>query len=89
MELKCERIIHGVRHGRLVKDKETGELKRVGQSINHPYRCDRPALKIQVEGDSFATFAVLCKMHRQAARREGFKLPDEILAENLEKVGAL
>jgi hypothetical protein len=71
---KCEKLIHGHRAGRLVKNKETGQLERVGQSTHHPYRSDRPAERLEVSGDSYSAEATLCKMHKQAAVREGFKV---------------
>jgi hypothetical protein len=70
----CEKLIHGHREGKLVVDKETGEKRRVGESTHHPYRCGRPAERLRVEGDSFTAFATLCKIHKDAAIREGFKV---------------
>lgn len=70
----CEKLMHGHRQGRLVTDKESGEKKRVGQSENHPYKCGRPAVRYEVSGDSFTAFAELCKIHMEAAQREGFRL---------------
>lgn len=72
--MECERLIHGYKRGRVVEDKTTGEKRLVGQSTNHPYRCGRPAVSYLVHGDSFTAFASLCKMHKSAAEREGFRL---------------
>lgn len=72
--MTCEKLIHGHRAGKLVMNKETGQMERVGASEHHPYKCGRPATMLKVSGDSYTAFAVLCKLHRAAAVREGFKV---------------
>ena len=71
---KCEKLVHGHRYGRVVVNKVTGEKTTVEESTHHPYRCDRPAFRLEVKGDSFTAFATLCKIHMAAAEREGFKV---------------
>ena len=72
--LKCEKLLHGHREGKKIVDKQTGEVKRVGESTNHPYRCDRLAKRYEVRGYSFTAYTQLCKMHKACAEREGFTM---------------
>ena len=72
--MECEKLMHGHKSGRWKTDKATGEKVLVGQSTNHPYKCGRPAVSYFVHGESYTAFATLCKIHKLAAEREGFRV---------------
>jgi hypothetical protein len=82
MALTCERLINDRRNGKSLADRTTGQPildaegspRIAGETKNYPYRCDRPAHKLKVSGESFTCFAQLCELHRKAAEREGFRL---------------
>jgi hypothetical protein len=73
MSLTCEKLIHGHKAGRRTV-AEDGTVTWVGASTHHPYKCGRPADRLEVHGDSYTAFATLCKIHKNSAIREGFKL---------------
>lgn len=72
-EVLCEKLIHRAREGKLITD-ETGTKKRVGQSAHVPFKCGKPAEKLEISGRSYTAFAQLCKYHQAAAKEEGFTL---------------
>ena len=55
--LRCEKLI---RNGSRPRD----------EVHSFPYRCGRPAAKIEVFGLSFSAIATLCKMHLRLATKE-------------------
>ena len=86
--MTCEKLLHGNRTNKpfpqfhsivMVKDDKGVERpKKIPVPQPHfPYKCERTASKYKVSGDSFTTFAVLCKSHAKAAvKKEGFRLEE-------------
>lgn len=55
--LRCEKLIHD---GSRPRDEVGG----------FPYRCNRPAVKVEVSGTSYNAIAVLCKFHLRGILKE-------------------